>query len=92
MGCFVLLFALISPRLAIILTWLFSGVLERAYDGWLVPVLGFFLLPWTMLAYAWMYDAGPGLSVEGFEWIIVGVAVLIDLGSLLGGSRSRSRD
>ena len=89
MGCFVLLFALISPRLAIILTWLFSNVLERAYDGWLVPVLGFFLLPWTMLAYAWMYDAGPGLKVDGFEWIIVGVAVLIDLGSLLGGGRSR---
>ena len=42
-----------------------------------------------MLAYAWMYDAGPGLKVEGFEWIIVGVAVLIDLGSLLGGGRSR---
>ena len=30
MGCFVLLFALISPRLAIILTWLFSDVMERA--------------------------------------------------------------
>ena len=30
MGCFVLLFALISPRLAIILTWLFSNVMERA--------------------------------------------------------------
>ncbi len=90
MGCFVLLFALISPRLAIILTWLFSGVLERAYDGFLVPVLGFLLLPWTMLAYAWMYDAGPGLQVEGFEWILVGLAVLIDLGSLFGGARGRS--
>jgi hypothetical protein len=54
-----------------------------------VPVLGFFLLPWTMLAYAWMYDAGAGLQVEGIEWVLVGVAVLIDLGSLLGGGRSR---
>ena len=43
MGCFVLLFALISPRLALIFTWLFSGVLERAYDGWLVPVIGFLI-------------------------------------------------
>ena len=90
MGCFVLLFALISPRLAIILTWLFSGVLERAYDGILVPVLGFLLLPWTMLAYAWMYDAGAGSTVEGIEWVLVGVAILIDVGSLLGGGRSRS--
>jgi hypothetical protein len=89
MGCFVLLFALISPRLAILATWLLSDVLERAYDGVLVPVLGFLLLPWTMLAYAWMYDAGPGLRVEGIEWVLVGVAILIDVGSLLGGGRSR---
>ena len=53
---------------------LFSNVLERAYDGGLVPVLGFLLLPWTMLAYAWMYDLGPGLQVDGLEWILVGLA------------------
>ena len=41
------------------------------------------------VAYAWMYDSGPGLQVEGFEWILVGLAVLIDLGSLFGGSRGR---
>ena len=89
MGCFVLLFALISPRLAIILTWLFSNVMERTYDTWIVPVIGFFILPWTTLAWAWMYDSGPGLEVAGLEWVIVGLAVLIDLGSLLGGARGR---
>ena len=89
MGCFIFLFALISARLAIIVTWLFSDVLERAYDGVLIPVLGFLLLPWTMLSYAWMYDSGPGLRVEGIEWVLVGLAVLIDLGSLFGGARSR---
>jgi hypothetical protein len=89
MGCFVLLFALISPRLAIILTWLFSDVMERAYDGWIVPVIGFFILPWTTLAWAWMYDSGPGLEVTGFEWFVVGIAFLIDIGSLLGGARGR---
>ena len=89
MGCFVLLFALISPRLALIATWLLSDVLSRAYDAWLVPLIGFFLLPWTTLAYAWLYDYGPGRTVEGWEWIVVGIAVLCDLGSLLGGGRSR---
>ena len=89
MGCFVLLLALISPRLAIILTWLFSDVMERAYDGWIVPVIGFFILPWTTLAWAWMYDSGPGLEVTGFEWFVVGVAFLIDIASLLGGARGR---
>jgi hypothetical protein len=84
MGCFVLLFALISPRLAIIFTWLFSDVLSRAYDSWLVPFIGFFILPWATLAYAWMYEAGPGRAVDGWEWIVVGLAVLFDLGSLFG--------
>ena len=87
MGCFVLLFALIGPRVAIIATWLLTDVLSRAYDAWLVPVIGFFILPWTTLAYAWMYDNGAGRTVEGWEWIVVGIAVLCDLGSLFGGSR-----
>jgi len=88
MGCFVLLFALISPRLALVATWLFSGVLERAYDGWLVPVLGFVLLPWTTLAWAWMYKSGR--TVEGLEWFLVGLALLLDLSSLAGsGKRGR---
>jgi hypothetical protein len=85
MGCFLILFALISPRLAILATWLFSNVLERAYDGWIVPVLGFLLLPWTMLAYAWMYNSGR--IVHGFEWVVLGIAVLLDLSSVAGSSR-----
>ena len=88
MGCLVLLFALISPRLALIATWLFSDVLSRAYDAWLVPVIGFLILPWTTLAYAWMYDSGR--NVVGWEWIVVALAVLFDLGSLGGSSRARS--
>ena len=87
MGCFVLLFALISPRLAIIFTWIFSDTLSRAYESWWLPFLGFFLLPWTTLAYAWMYVNGTN-EVTGFEWFIVGVAFLFDLSSLFEGSRS----
>ena len=87
MGCFIFLLALLSPRLAIILTWLFSNIMERAYDGWLVPILGFLFLPWTMLAYAWMYDSGR--QVKGLEWLLVGLAFLVDLGSYATGRRAR---
>jgi hypothetical protein len=86
--CLVALLALISPRLAILATWLLSNVLERAYDDWILPVLGFFLLPWTTLAYAWMWDAGTG-EVQGFEWFVVGLAFVFDLSTFFGSRRAR---
>ena len=56
MGCFVVLFALISPRLALFFVAIFSDLLSRAFDSWFIPLLGFFLLPWTTLAYACMWE------------------------------------
>ena len=88
MPCLALVLALISPRLALIATWLFSDVLSRSMDGWLLPFLGFFLLPWTTLAYVVMYDVGTR-EVSGFEWFVVGLAFVVDLGSYLGGKRAR---
>ena len=87
MGCFVVLFALISPRLAILFTWIFSNVLGRAYDDWWLPVLGFFLLPWTTLAYIWMWDSHH--AVAGLEWFLVGFAFIVDIGAY---ARGHSRD
>ena len=87
MGCFVVLFALISPRLALVFTWLFSNVLDRAYDSFWVPLLGFFLLPWTTLAYAFTWDSGK--AVEGFDWFIVIFAFVVDLASYGSGGRAR---
>jgi len=42
-----------------------------------VPLLGFFLLPWTTLAYAALWSSSD--RVSGFEWFIVVLAFLIDL-------------
>jgi hypothetical protein len=86
-GCLVLLFAFISPRLALVATWLFSDVLERCFDSWLVPVAGFFLLPWTTLAYVWMWDSHR--EVVGLEWFLVGFAFIVDVGAY---ARGHSRD
>jgi hypothetical protein len=88
MPCLVVLLALISPRLALFAVWLFSSILDRAYDSWIVPVLGFFLLPWTTLAYAGMWSAGTN-EVYGFEWFIVVLAFVVDLGSYAGGRYRR---
>jgi len=91
MGCLVVLFALISPRLALFAIWLFSDLLSRAFDEWFVPLLGFFLVPWTTLAYAVMWSAGTN-EVTGFEWFIVVLAFLIDISSWAqSGKFDRSR-
>jgi hypothetical protein len=54
-----------------------------------VPLLGFFLLPWTTLAYAVMWSASTN-RVSGFEWFIVVLAFLADLSSYASGSRARA--
>lgn len=90
MGCLVALFALISPRLALFFIWIFSDLLGRAFDEWWIPLLGFFLLPWTTLAYAVMWSAGTN-QVEGFEWFIVGLAFLFDLTSYSQSGRISRR-
>jgi hypothetical protein len=87
--CLVVLVALISPRLALFFLWLFSDVLSRPFDSWIVPFLGFFLLPWTTLAYAGFWDSGH--RVSGLEWFLVVLAFAIDMSSWFGGARARSR-
>ena len=48
--------------------------------GLAAALLGFFLLPWTTLAYTVMWDVGTR-DVNGFEWFIVALAFLADLGA-----------
>ena len=92
MACFAALLALISPRLALFFIFLFSDLLSDSFDSWLVPLLGFFLLPWTTLAYAVMWSSGIN-DVRGFEWFIVILAFFADLASYAGGrSAQTARD
>jgi hypothetical protein len=84
----VLLIALVFPRLALVMVWLCSNFLGRAYQTVLWPLLGFFFMPLTTLAYAWAINSKG--SVSGGYLLVVVLAALIDLGSL-GASRKRRR-
>jgi hypothetical protein len=87
--CLVSVFALISPRLALFILWIFSDVLSRAFSSWVIPLLGFFLLPWTTLAYAALWSWAPHHHLNGFDWFVVVLFFLIDLGALAGGRRAQ---
>jgi len=78
MGCLVVLAALVSPRLGLVLLALFTDLVSEAFDGeWLLPVLGFFILPWTTLA--WSVVVGLADEVSPFGILIVIFAFFVDL-------------
>lgn len=87
MPCLLLIVVLAFPRIVLAVLFFTSNYLERAYHGLLLPLLGFFFLPLTTLAYAWMMNTGQ--PTEGINLLILLVAVVIDLGGLGGGEYHR---
>jgi hypothetical protein len=90
MPCLLLIIILAFPRLALVLMWLFSNYLGRAFHGGLlIPLLGFIFLPLTTIVYAW--ELNNGLPTEGINLVWLLLAVIIDLGGLGGGAHRQSR-
>ena len=89
MPCLVAAIAFFFPRLVLFLMWLFSDYLGRAYQTVLWPLLGFFLLPCTTLAYAWAINAHGKL--DGIYLVVFVIALLADLGNGGGQTHSFSR-
>jgi hypothetical protein len=89
MGCLLALFAFISPRFVLAILYLFTSRLTIAFTSGWEGLIGFFLLPYTTLFYALVYQ--PVTGVRGFGWVIVGLGVLLDLSALGVGQRSQSR-
>jgi hypothetical protein len=87
MACLFVIFLAAFPRIALVLIFLLSNYLERAYHGLLIPLLGFIFLPLTTLAYAWLVNTGQ--PITGVTLILLIVAVVIDIGGLGGGEYHR---
>jgi hypothetical protein len=80
MGCIFLLIAALSPRLAVLLMWIFTPWVDRAFDAIIWPILGVLFLPLTTLLYVIVWNTN-GRGVDGWEWLVVALAVAGDLGS-----------
>lgn len=88
MGCCIFAaMAAIGPRVALVITWLFTNLVTRAFDGVLLPLAGLILLPWTTLGYVFAYS--PVTEVRGIGWVVVLCGLLLDLSSYGGGARAR---
>jgi hypothetical protein len=86
--CLFALIAIFSPRFALLLLWLFTNYVDRAFAGWILPLLGLLFAPWTTLFYV-LVDVAPG-PIHVASWILVGLGVVMDLSSYAQAARRRA--
>jgi hypothetical protein len=88
MPCLFALFAGFFPRVADLILWLARPTMFMApfNNNWLWPVLGIIFLPFTTLFYVILWS--PGVGLVGWDWLWIGLAVLMDLTNLFGHYRS----
>jgi hypothetical protein len=89
MGCLLALLAGFAPRVALVLVWIFTNLVDRAFSGFLVPLLGLIVFPYATLFYVLAY--GPAHGVSGWGWAFVILGFLFDIGHWTGGGRSARR-
>jgi hypothetical protein len=74
MPCLLLLFALATPRLVIVVLWLFTSWFRGIFAIALWPVMGFLFLPTTLLWYTavqhWFHGAWT-------FWPVVGLVIAV---------------
>lgn len=80
MGCLLLILIGVSPRIGIVVIWLFGDLVERAFnDGVIIPILGIIFLPWTTAFYVLGYAIGDGAAPWGILGIFIGLFMDIAL-------------
>ena len=66
MGCLLALLAGFAPRVALVLIWIFTNLVDRAFTGFLIPLLGLILFPYATLFYVLAWSPVGGVS--GWGW------------------------
>jgi hypothetical protein len=90
MPCLLIIVALLLPRMAMFLIWLFSDWFSRAYETAIWPLLGFFFMPYTTLAYMTAM-LNNNHQINGGWLVLLIVAVVVDLGHNGGAAQRGSR-
>lgn len=87
MCCWIILAFAFAPRVALVLMAIANDRISTAFGGNILPLIGFFLMPWTALIYTLFSPNG----LRGLEIVFVVIAVFADIGAWGGGAKSRSR-
>jgi hypothetical protein len=87
MGCLFAVMAGFFPRIALVVVWLATDRVDRAFDTWILPLLGLIFLPFTTLVYVFAWS--PVVGLGGGRWLWVALAFVCDLVNIFGGARAR---
>jgi hypothetical protein len=92
MGCLLAIFAGMFPRFAVIIFWIARpNQMDATFTSFVWPVLGIIFLPFTTLIYILLYDyTGAHLGVTGWDWLWIGLAVLLDLSHWAASANQRN--
>jgi len=85
MPLLLLLIGYFFPRVMIVVLYLFTGWWKSAFDGILIPIIGFIFMPLTVLWYGISEAYFPG----NIQTIGLMIAVLLDLGLIGNGARGK---
>jgi hypothetical protein len=78
MGCLLALLSAFAPRLVFLIIWIARpAYIDAVFDTFILPLLGLIFLPFATLM--WVLLDAPPAGVDGFDWVWIGVAVLLDL-------------
>ena len=72
------------PRVVLVIMWLFTNLVDRAYNGFLIPFLGLLFFPYATLFYVLAYSPVTD-GVNGWGWVWVVFGFMFDLAHWVGG-------
>jgi hypothetical protein len=88
MCCLLAVGALFGPRFLGFVWWLLDPVRwGTTFPTPLFGLIGWLVVPWTTIAYVFTFPNG----VEGLDWGLIALALLVDLGTTGGGAWGRER-
>ena len=78
--CLAVALGLIVPRITLAVLWLL-GKTDGVYDPWWLGIAGFFVLPYTTLAWALIHLQSGSVELSAGPLVILAIALLIDTGA-----------
>lgn len=87
MCCLFTVLVFLGPRAGILVWWLLQPARwNAAFQGFLMPLLGFIFVPWTTMMYVLVFPGG----ITGFDWLWLGLGLLADI-AWWSGAAARKR-